>query len=606
MIPLVALLMGLTATAAASDPAWRRQERIDTLRQRLGLWKLEAFPGSIARRLEWIRQQFGIDAAVAATRVAVLIAGSPYNWNLHEHEGTDPEDQAGRVAIFLPWFAWRWTKGDVPEELRRVLMHPGFGPTDEEGKHLPYDKDAAWSRLASLIEWADRSNADLFQHTWKQAEQAEETWFPTSLKPWNGADWNIPRGELIFRFPWEDEDGPWTVERHDDYDDIFAIRKALHMPPGSSRDVIDVLKKPNGEPMVVIDLTTRYSSREVWGINDIRGEYNNSTLDWTQGDDEDLMGKLRIYLEHEFGEDPSSWGNFDGAMIAVFTSEGDEQLKLLEEYPELFSRYQEEDQGASRYIADNVHDFDHRFAGRWAQLANAYPNDWPILYSQIAGHQVPTERLIEWMKTGKWDDTLAENEIPYGELEERLPGIIRQFEYSHNKDEPGDINSTSGEHDQVLPWEIKLWDVYKHPGGAELEVKLQVFVWFDWDNHTWVTSAKMAAQFRPTPDASTWDTSEGFEDFEFTNIVQTGSFGYRELDSQAMRDLEDDPFETQGYGTTSLDEALKEAWEFVSDLDNAELEEDEWKEIFPNTVLANPGDLEITDLYEALELLGNR
>lgn len=612
MTPLVVLLMGLaaTTTVAEGEHAWRRRNQLDTLRRRLGLWPLDALPGSIARRVEWIQQNFGIEAAVAATRVAVLLGEPNYTWTTHEHEGKPEQDRAARIAPFLPWFAWRWTQGDVPEELRRALMHPTFGPEDAEGKPLPYGKDEAWSTLASLVHWADRSRADLFQHTWAQAVAAEEAWFPTSLTMWEGADWNIPRGELIYRFTWEDEEGPWTVERHDDYDDVYAIRKMLRMPEGYSRDVIDVLKRPDGEPVVVIDLSTRYTTREVVGVSDIKGEYGQSTLEWAQGgDDDDILKKLKAYLEHEFG-DPSNWGSFDGPIIAVFASEGDELLELLETNPELFTQDRHDDKGASDYIASQGYELDHRFMDRWATLANAYPDDWPNIYPRVAAQQVPTLRLIEWMRSGEWKDELAEKEIPYKERGNLLPGIIRQFEYGHGKDdEEADITTTSGEHDEVLPWEIQLWDIYKHPSGAELEVKLQVLIWFDWESQHWVTSAKSAGQFRPTPDPSTWQTSEEFDEFEFTSIVETGSWGYKSLDSSAMRALEDAPFETQGYGTTSLDEALKEAWEFVADLDEAEIDLGpiDWRQLFPIDTLANPAeDLEVVDVLESMELLGVR
>lgn len=611
MTPLVVLLMGLAATTTVADGehAWRRRNQLDGLRRRLGLWPLDALPGSIARRIEWIRQQFGVEAAVASTRVAVILGEPNYVWATHEHEGKPPVDRAARIAPFLPWFAWRWTQGDVPEELRRVLLHPNFAPKDAEGKLLPYSKDEAWSTLASLVHWADYSRADLFQHTWAQAIAAEEDWFPTSLKTWEGADWNVPAGEVVYRYLWEAEEGPWTVQRHDDYDEMYAIRKLLRLPDGRSGGVIDVLKRPDGEPVVVIDLATRYTSHEIVGVRDIKGEYSASTLEWAQGgDDEDILKKLKAYLEHEFG-DPSNWGSFDGPIIAVFASEGDELLELLETNPELFTSDRNEDQGAADFIASQACEFDHRFISRWADLANIYPDDWPALYPRIASYQTPTQRLIEWMRSGEWKDELADKEIPHKELQDHLPGIIRQFEYGHGDDSDADITSTSGEHDEVLPWEIQLWDIYKHPTGPELEVKLQVFIWFDWEENHWVTSAKAAGQFRPTSDPSTWQTSEAFDEFEFASIVEQSQWGYRELDSSAMKDLHHDPFETRGYGTTSLDEALKEGWEFVADLDEAEIDTDpiDWRQLFPITTLADPSeDLEIVDVFESMELLGTR
>jgi len=210
--PFLILLMGLGATVGAdAHGEWRKRQRMDDLRRKLGLWEQSPtyFKGSIANRLNWIESQFGLRAAIWAREAAVLSVAPLGFFKSHDDTG---------IAPFLPWLAWRLVNGDKPE-LVAVLE----AEHHQVEKDVEYTKDHAWSDIRRLLDWYEGARPDLFDYTWNQAIAAEQKWFPTSIKIW--------KGELVYRFALREDDideddkqgtGEWIVTEMLDLDARIA------------------------------------------------------------------------------------------------------------------------------------------------------------------------------------------------------------------------------------------------------------------------------------------------------------------------------------------------------------------------------------------------
>ena len=613
MTPLLALLLGLAATAAGADNAYRRELQLNSLRRRLGMWPTNGYPGSIARRLDWIQRTFGVDAALLSARVADLL-GEKLITKFHEHVSTPKDMRAATIAPFLPWFAWRLSKGDVPQEIVAVLRHPAYNPqieTDEgEIKAADYGRDQAWETLTQLVDWAGGARPDIFRYTWAQAIAAEKAWYPTTLPSYTmpglskGDDpITLPPGEIKYIFPQEDEEGRWTVQRFDDLDDTTTIRQMFRHRTTTSREVMDVLRRPDGEPVVMMHIRSRttWDGRVVSYPNvlEISGEYGSRPIEW-MGDKDEWVTRVHTYLEHEFGH-PDNWGE-DGQIIALLVADEKGAEKLLKENPEWFTEH-----GVGGTVAYNVGDmWEYSLVEKWGELANANPREYSYLPANVAETQHPSRRVIEWMVTGEAKDALADIYLTPGEFEERWPEVFHEYVYDPRTDNPdADINSSSDEESSVMPWEIKIWDIYTAPGGEELEIKVQILVFYD--GQQWTGQAKIEGQYRPNPDDSTtWETSDGFNDFKFVDIVED-NHGYKELDTSILAKISryDNDFE-EIVTTTSLDEALMGAWEYFTEgLDNADIGDEKWRNTFREEDLVEPGpNIEIQDVFEVRAMLG--
>ncbi len=594
MTPLIVLLLGLGATAAASEATseFRRRDQLDALRRRLGLWPAHptAHLGSIANRLQYIDKTFGLEYAMLAQKIALLMGEPTYHHMVRDESG---------LAPMLPWLAWRLWKEDAPQ-LRRVLEAPSFHPLEPvEGmpglKPIDYGKDQAWSDIARLIDWFEGDRPSLFEFTWDEALADEARWFPSSLGTWDGKDWDVSPGKIVYRFL-TDEEGTWTVQLMSDSADEVAALGALHIDSrtfNTHSDSLYVLRDPQGEPRAVW-MVGRYETPYR-----IQGEWGNSSWDWQEAGEEELLGRVAEFSRHQWPE-PSQWGD---PVLAFMSVDEEGATALLDSSPELVSYERTEGVGSllDRYAWDWI---GGKFLEHWAELANAEPGHFDDLYPNTAGHQGPTRRLLKWMATGKWDEELAYEFITD---DEELPSILHHYQYGTEQDPQADVTTSSGEHDQVMPYEIKVWDVYRHPDGPELEVKVQIIVFYDSEGRSWVVASQQAAQFRPDPaDPSSWLTANDFIDFEFLPLVEQTRGGYRQIDTSTYRKIEDyrGPFEQHEW-TNSIDYALREAWEkFTEALNEADIEDENWRTYFKASDLIEPRpELEVQDVFEAVELL---
>jgi len=255
-------------------------------------------------------------------------------------------------------------------------------------------------------------------------------------------------------------------------------------------------------------------------------------------------------------------------------------------------------------------EFDGEFMNKWAEVINAEPHWFDNLYVETAVHQFPSESFLLWLETGKEDPT-KKQEVGKN-AEERIPSILHQYVYDDTRSD-ADITSMhdSGEYDNVLPWEIKIWDLYTHPSGAELEVKAQIYVIYQETSYAWVVSMQASMEFREKPmDPSTWVRSDNHEDFVFHSIVGSPHWGTgRNLDPRAIEKV----FEWRGpfqelETTHSLDDALKAAWTGFKELfDNlAPDDQDRIERYFVQQDLVDPRpEIEgpIPTLWETFEIL---
>lgn len=592
MNPLVVLLMALGATAAADvEHEWRRREQLDALRRRLGMWAAyPRLPGAIANRLQWIERQFGLRAAILAQQAAVVM-GEP-SWG-HSYRREDDR----LIAKLLPWLAWRLTRGDAPD-LVRVLEHPQHAPMrlDASGQptseHATYDRDQAWTDLHRLLDWFEGARPDLFQYTWDQAQAAEQEWFANHLPTFENDDWIIVPGDLVWRH--STDDGDWTVQRSKSVDDTQAAVAFLtgRIPSGSEYAYSDqyILKQPDGEPVAVVVEGRRGSLMEI-----LFPEFEHSGYE--PPDDDEAMQLLATFLRTEWAE--SHWPGYLGMMLAVGTVDEEGMRELLLEQPSMFS----DEHGIGRHVAENITEwFSYDLLTWWANLANAEPSHFDDLFPNVAENQTPSKALITWMETGKWDYDLASE--PLSDPEEVLPPVLHRYTIGYN-DPDTDLGEL--EYGQVLPYELTVWEVWRHPNGPELEVKVQVYVLYQGDG-TWAWSvwANQEAQLRLDPaDRSTWQTSDGFDTFKLQPIIRE-QWGSKRLDDQAINAVTSyrGPFDEVDT-THSLDEALKGAWQaFIDTVDRAGLDEDEVRRFFGSDVPIEPPEgVEVEDYLEAFDLL---
>jgi hypothetical protein len=625
--PFLVILLGLGATAAAEHQnEWRRRDQLNELRKKLGLWPIQTyFPGNIARRLQWIEQQFGLRAALWAQQAAILL-GEP----LYGH-GTYDE---ARIAPFLPWLAWRLSQGDAPE-LVRVLEDPHHRPMVptgemvseydiEAGKYkeipgfreLDYGNHQAWSDLSRLLDWQQEAKPDIFRFDWKQAKEAEAEWFAKSRKPYTkGKSWDVPVGTgVVWRDPVREEgaEGDWFVQWMTELDDARAALGYLGEPSHYVYyDTVYVLQDADGEPQAAVIAGDRYDNPEKFVLP--------HGIEFDMDPDDPILSRLAAWMRTKW--DPSTWPGWEGILLAFGTATEDQMKQMLTEDPEMFSN--ERSAGVASRVAEDFEWFSYELRDYWGMLSNSNPGHFADLYPEIAWHQEPSKALLQWMKTGEWDHKLATQ--PMANPEEQLPGILRR--YTHGSEDEDDVNELwQGDHDRVLPWELKVWDVYRHPSGAELAIKAQIFIlYLPADIYAWHVVAKEELQFRPDPlDASTWTTTEDFDDFEFIDLVTTDRWAGRVLDEQAIKRVLHtyrSPFRggrrtsagsssvPKGAGfedvetTTSLDMALKALWErYTNSLD--EIDDERVRRFFQPEDLMEPREgIEVRDILEAYELL---
>lgn len=607
MIPLVVLLLGLAASSGQSD--YERRWALNALRRRLGLWPLEDHPGSISKIFDRIHEEHGVPTAVAAHQLYRLLQSHP------NHLTADPRhDAVGALSLepFLYWFAARWARGEVSEEIRAALLHPDFEPPpeiDERGFKRTYGKKRAWSDLVLLFQWFSRTHPALTNTmTWEQARSDEYQDFKARLPSYDaGRAGVVPPGELIYRFALNSrEDAPWTVERYTDPGEISSILKAMSSPSKSRwyTEPIDVLRMPDGEPMVVIELVREGSPpQRVVKPRRIYSSYQTEPLYWLSDGSSEMdqhIPMLYEYLTFTF-QNPLRWPNPEGLIIAFYAiQDKEERKKLLDTYPALFEMQEESD--STGILSHHFREADYGFIERWAALANAYPYRFPKIPGEVAASQDPSHALLEWFETGEWRDDLIEK--PVYASRELLPGIFRELTLGQDPDD--DLTELGGtDHETTLPVEMKVWEIYAHPSGAELEVKFQGYIWYDWIGHQWRVSVDSEAQFRSDPkDPATWETSDDFDDFELFSLVSGTQWRGRALDRKKMESLGDRPWRVSD-GTSSLDEAYKTAWEYLTEaIEDAEMDGDSWEKVFPKTLMIDPPeDVEITDVLEALDLL---
>lgn len=605
MDPFLALLLALAATTAAdADNSWWGDDQLDQLRRKLGLWPIHNIgPGGVSRRLQWIESQFGVQAAVWAMRAAQLMTAPYPNYRFYDE-----------VSPFLPWLAWRLSKGDAPD-LTRVLEAPNFWvsePVEPAGhKEVAYGKDQAWSDLHRLFTWFQRAQPDLFKLTWEQAQEAERRWYEKSQvypKSWDLKE----QPEVVWRDDIrEDEDGDWIAIRiEDNYSDKMTFLRMFHADQraGVYGRSLYVLLDPDREPHAAV-LERNGRPQQI---------LCEALQDWDVDPSDDTISRLYAFMIKEWPY-VGNWPPPEGPLMAfaMIGSDDNKVIKLLEECPEILG---DGEYGIGSYLSDRAGEwFSYNVVDHWARLANAEPDHFDDLYAEIAASQTPSIALIKWMHTGEWDHDLTRKELK--DYEEKLPEVLHQYTVSYNQGDDADLTEThQGEYDRVLPWELKVWDIYRHPKGPELEVKFQGFVIYSPEDLAWDVSVQYAVCFKPDPkDSSTWAKTENFDNFKFIEIVdRNNAWGSesRTINEQAIGEtrLYRGPFKNLTT-THSLDHALRDLWETFSEvledvyLENEDDEEDTTAEeamerYFPSKEFLEPSeDIEIQDVFESLELL---